>query len=104
MNDDTQAPAGKRSSAVRRSSRSSHDGVSAAVRRYQSRRAHRERAVYVGVAFRDDAFDDSYPVRRDTRRTRVVALSRHDPYSPLAATLLRPFGDAAVAIQSLLRR
>jgi hypothetical protein len=54
--------------------------------------------------FRDNAVDDSYPVRRDTRRTMVVALSRHDPYSPLAGTLLRPFGDAAVAIQSMLRR
>jgi hypothetical protein len=78
--------------------------LTTAVRRYESRRAHRDRAVYVAVAFRDNAVDDSYPVRRDTRRTKVVALSRHDPYSPLAGTLLRPFGDAAVAIQALLRR
>jgi hypothetical protein len=102
--DPGRALSGRRSSAVGRASRSPHDVLMTAVRRYESGRAHRHRAVYVAVAFRDNAVDDSYPVRRDTRRTMVVALSRHDPYSPLAGTLLRPFGDAAVAIQSMLRR
>jgi hypothetical protein len=60
--------------------------------------------VYVAAAFRDNSVDDSFPVGRDIRRTRVVALSRHDPFSPIAGILLRPFGDAAVAIQSSLRR
>jgi hypothetical protein len=97
-------PTGRRSFAVRRSSRVSHSVMTTAVRRYQNCRARRDRAVYVAEAFRHDAFEDSYPERRDTRRTRVVALSRHDPFSPLAGTLLRPFGDAAAAIQVLFRR
>lgn len=104
MEDGRRAPTGRRSFAARRSSQTSHNVITTAVRRYRSGRAHRDRAVYVAEAFRDDAFDDSYPERRDTARTRVVALSRHDPFSPLASTFLRPLGDAATAIQVLLHR
>ena len=82
----------------------SHVVITIALGRFADRRAHRDRAVYVAEALRHNAVDDPCSEPRHSKRARFVELSRHEPFSPLTGTLLRPFGDAAAAIQTLLRR
>jgi hypothetical protein len=74
--------------------------VTTAARRFESRRAQRDRAVYVAEPFCLNVIDD--PGGR--KCTHLGVLYRHEPFAPLAGTLLRPFGDAATALQALLRR
>ena len=81
-----------------------HDGMTIALGRLSNRRAHRDRAVYVAAPLRHSPIGDPPSEPNNSTRANFVALSRHEPFSPLAGTLLRPFGDAAVAIQTLLRR
>jgi hypothetical protein len=81
------------------------DGISLAIRRLETHRAHRDRTVYVAEAFRPAVEDGpSTQGRANTRRGRLAALSHHDPYSPLVGLVLRPVTDAATTIQILLRR
>jgi hypothetical protein len=74
--------------------------VTAAARWLERHRAHRDRAVYVAEALCHNVIDDP----ADSKRSRFVELSRHEAFSPLAATLLRPFGEAGAALQALRRR
>jgi len=81
------------------------DVITTAVRRLETHRAHRDRTVYVAQAFLTEVEDVAPPgCRVRTRRNRITAITRHDPYSPLAGTVLRPVADAVTAIQILLRR
>ncbi len=103
MKEHGRVPAGRSDSAVTRSARASHEVIATAVRRLESRRARHDRAVYVAEVFCTKANDDHPAELRRLGRSRIGALSRHEPFSPLAGTLLRPFGDAAITIQTLLR-
>jgi hypothetical protein len=97
-------PADVSGSAVGRTPRIGRTAVTAATRRFERRLAHRDRAVYVAELFCGKHIDDPGPGGQTSRRARFAELPGHEPFSPLAATLLRPVGDAAAAIQALLRR
>ena len=105
MNGMRRVPAGRAGSVIGRSRRGRGDVVTTAVRRVEAHRAHRHRNVYVAQALPVGTTDQTSGESTVTsRRGRLAEIPRHAPYAPLAGTVLRPFGDAATAIQALLRR
>jgi hypothetical protein len=71
----------------------------------ETHRALRDRTVYVGETRQDKPIHDASATSSTHHgRSRLGALSRHEPYSPLAGTVLRPLGDAATTMQILFRR
>ena len=65
-------------------------------RRISTRRTNRHRAVFVyraPVDLAEDPLDDGGP--KSATATRLTRLRRHEPFSPIGGTALRPLTDAA---------
>ena len=72
-------------------------------RRISTRRTNRHRAVFVYCApvdLAEDPLDDGGP--KSAMATRLTRLRRHEPFSPVGGTALRPLTDAANTV-SILR-